>query len=288
MTNDDEKVKIFTTETSVGDKNQYTNGQYFYFIDTNVVKQLNSSSSTLDVSIAYKVFQGRDNIKFQYVHSADYETRIDPGLSNIIDLFVLTKEYDTAFRQWISGNSTTEPLPSSSDQLSLSLAPLLAPIKAISDEIVYHPVKYKVLFGAKASADVRASFKIIKNTEQPISDNDIKSRALSAINEFFALENWEFGDSFYFSELSAYVMNRTAPYLVNFLIVPRQSNLSFGSLFEIRSESDQVFINGATTDDIEIISGITASNIKSSIIQSNQITVSQQSITSSSGNGGYQ
>ena len=83
-------------------------------------------------------------------------------------------------------------------------------------------------------------------------------------------------------------MNRTAPYLVNFLIVPRQSNLSFGSLFEIRSESDQVFINGATTDDIEIISGITASNIKSSIIQSNQITVSQQSITSSSSNGGYQ
>ena len=288
VTNDDEKVKIFTTETSVGDKNQYTNGQYFYFIDTNVVKQLNSSSSTLDVSIAYKVFQGRDNIKFQYVHSADYETRIDPGLSNIIDLFVLTKEYDTAFRQWISGNSTTEPLPSSSDQLSLSLAPLLAPIKAISDEIVYHPVKYKVLFGAKASADVRASFKIIKNTEQSISDNDIKSRALSAINEFFALENWEFGDSFYFSELSAYVMNRTAPYLVNFLIVPRQSNLSFGSLFEIRSESDQVFINGATTDDIEIITGITASNIKSSIIQSNQITVSQQSITSSSSNGGYQ
>ena len=79
-------------------------------------------------------------------------------------------------------------------------------------------------------------------------------------------------------------MNRTAPYLVNFLIVPRQSNLSFGSLFEIRSESDQVFINGATTDDIEIISGITASNIKSSIIQSNQPTISsQQAITSKSG-----
>ena len=131
---------------------------------------------------------------------------------------------------------------------------------------------------------MRASFKIIKNTEQPISDNDIKSRVLSAINEFFALENWEFGDSFYFSELSAYVMNRTAPYLVNFLIVPRQSNLSFGSLFEIRSESDQVFINGATTDDIEIIAGITSSNISATGTVSTTPTISsQQTITSTSG-----
>ena len=32
-----------------------------------------------------------------------YETRIDPGVSNIIDIFVLTKSYDTQFRQWLAG-----------------------------------------------------------------------------------------------------------------------------------------------------------------------------------------
>ena len=96
--------------------------------------------------------------------------------------------------------------------------------------------------------------------------------------------NWDFGDSFYFSELSAYVMNQTAPYLVNFIIVPRQNNLSFGSLFEIKSESDQLFINGATTDDIEIISGITSSVIAASgsVASSSNVT-SQQTITSKSG-----
>ena len=131
---------------------------------------------------------------------------------------------------------------------------------------------------------MRASFKIIKNLEQPISDNEIKSRVLTAINEFFALENWEFGDSFYFSELSAYVMNRTAPYLVNFVIVPRQSNLSFGSLFEIRAESDQIFINGATTDDIEVVAGITSSTISAiGPITLTTDVVSQQSITSRTG-----
>ena len=141
-----------------------------------------------------------------------------------------------------------------------------------------------MLFGSKASADVRAAFKIIKNAEQTISDNEIKASVLTAINEFFALENWDFGDSFYFSELSAYVMNQTAPYLVNFIIVPRQNNLSFGSLFEIKSESDQLFINGATTDDIEIISGITSSVIAASgsVASSSNVT-SQQTITSKSG-----
>lgn len=282
--NQNETVLIFNSESNISSFTQYTNGQYFYFIDKAIVKQLDKIQSKLNVSTDYKVYQGRANVKFQYVHSADYETRIDPGLSNVIDLYVLSKQYDTEFRQWVLGSRTEEPLPPSSDQLFVTLSPTLSSIKSISDEVIYHPVKYKVLFGSKASLNVRASFKIIKNSEQIISDNDIKSRVLSAINEFFALENWEFGDSFYFSEMSAYVMNRTAPYLVNFIIVPRQESLNFGSLFEIKSESDQIFINGATTDDIEIIQGITSSNIASTGEITTQSTVtSQQAITSRTG-----
>lgn len=284
VNNDDEKVIMVTGELAVGDLSQYSDGQYFYFEDKSVVKKLDKIQARFVTSLDYKVFPGRRGLKFQYVHSADYETRIDPGQSNIIDLFVLTREYDVEFRKWLSGNIEDEPLPSSSDQLFLSLSPSLNSIKAVSDEIIYHPVKYKVLFGEKASQDVRASFKLIKNLEQPISDNEIKSRVLTAINEFFALENWDFGDSFYFSELAAYVMNRTAPYLVNFVIVPRQNNLSFGSLFEIKAESDQIFINGATTDDIEVVDGITSSVISAqgSIVASSNITA-QQSVTSRTG-----
>jgi len=283
ISNADNTVLIVESEAAVTSL-QRVDGQYFYFINTDVVKKYNAVTSAYVISLDYKVFAGRDALKFQYVHSADYETRIDPGLSNIIDLFVLSKEYDIKFRQWVSGNLTDEPLAPSSDELYLTLSPALSSIKSISDEIIYHPVKYKVLFGAKASLDVRASFKIIKNIEQPISDNEIKARVLSAINQFFSLENWEFGDSFYFSELSTYVMNQTAPYLVNFIIVPRQTTLNFGSLFEIKSESDQIFINGATADDIEIITGITSSNISAqgSVTSTSNVT-SQQTITSRTG-----
>jgi hypothetical protein len=163
------------------------------------------------------------------------------------------------------------------------MSPSLNIIKSISDEIVYHPASYKVLFGQTASLEVQASFKITKNPNKVISDNDIKARAVSAISEFFALENWDFGDTFYFTELATYVMNQLAPDITNFVIVPRQSGLNFGSLLEIKSTSDQLFVNGATVDDIEIISGITSSAIKSvSSTTSSNTTSSQQNITSSS------
>ena len=280
--NSSEIVKILATESLVGSKTQYVAGQYFYFVDTKVVKKLNATRDTLVPSLDYKVYAGRSGLKFQYTHSADYESRIDPGASNIMDVFVLTKTYDTTFRQWLSGAEIDKPLPPSSDELYNTLAPSLNLIKSISDEVVYHPVNYKILFGSTASENLQAAFKVTKTPGQVVSDNDIKSRVIYAINQFFALENWDFGDTFYFTELSAYVMNQLAPDIANFVIVPRQSGLNFGSLFEIKSASDQLFVNGATVDDIEIITGITSSNIKSVSETTTDSTVtSQQSITSS-------
>jgi hypothetical protein len=282
VTNADNKVIIIDSELNVN-INNYADGQYFYFISTNTVKQLNKIASEFITSLDYKVFTGRDKIKFQYIHNADYEARIDPGLTNLVDIFVLTRQYDIEYRQWLLGSLPTKPLPPSSDALYNLLSPELNKIKSISDEIIYHPVKYKTLFGTSASTDVQAIFKVVKNSEVVISDNDVKTRVLVAIGEFFALENWDFGDNFYFSELAAYVMTKLSPNIVNFIIVPKETELSFGSLYEIRSEKDQLFINAATINDIEIISAITASNIKSlGAIATPNLVVSQQSIVSGS------
>jgi hypothetical protein len=276
------EVIILPSESSVINFNDYNDSQHFYFVDTDVVKKLNLSQGKLSFSDSYRVFQGRDNLNFQYIHNADYESRIDPGLTNIVDIFVLTKNYDKEYRRYLQGSLTTEPLPPSSDELFNLLSTDLNKIKSISDEIIYHPVKYKILFGNKASPDLQATFKIVKNSEKVVSDNDIKSRALSAINQFFSLENWDFGDSFYFTELATYVMNQLAPDIVNFIIVPNKSNLFFGSLYEIQAERDQIFVSGASVDNIEIISAITATKIKSSgeiFIQST--TLNEQNILSS-------
>ena len=283
--NSSQTVIMMSSENDIYSIAGYNDGQYFYFIDKEVVKKLNAISGLFTVSLDYKVYIGRAGLKFQYIHNADYESRIDPGVTNLIDVYVLTKQYDQTFRQWILGAIDSEPLPPSQDSLYNLMSPELNKIKSISDEIVYHPVKYKILFGEKATQDVQATFKIVKNSELVISDNDVKSSALSAINEFFSLENWEFGESFYFTELAAYVMNRLSPYIVNFVLVPKKSDLSFGSLYEIRSEKDQIFVNGATVNDMEIITTVTASKLKAAgaIISSNTAT-GQQIITSSGTN----
>ena len=265
----------------------HTQDQYYYFVDTDTVARYSMIENRLIYNLDYKVYFGRSDLKFQYIHSADYETRLDPGQTNIIDIYVLTRNYDLEYRRWLSGALENEPLAPSSDQLSITMSPTLNNIKAMSDDIIYHPVKYKVLFGSQANASLRAVFKLIKNPEQTISDNEIKAKVLAAINQFFSIENWDFGDTFYFSELVTYVMNQTTPFLVNIIIVPRQTSLFFGSLFEIKSESDQIFINGATSDDIEVIDVLTASQLNAQgIIINNSNILNQQTITSRTGNYG--
>jgi len=111
---------------------------------------------------------------------------------------------------------------------------------------------------------LQATFKIVKNPEAVINDNDLKTEVLSAINRFFALENWDFGDTFYFSELSAYILQELSPNLVTFVVVPNNETDVFGSLFEVKAESDEIFISGARVNDIAIIDAVTASKLKAS------------------------
>lgn len=243
-----------------------TDGQLFYFYEPslNVVKYWSTTTASLVYTDQYYGRIGRSDIKFHYEHNSGNERRIDPSKSNIIDIYLLTTTYDNDIRSWLLGNQTSEPMAPTSQSLEQNYLAALSPIKAISDEIIFHPVKYKVLFGSAADVNLQAKFKAVKNPDKITTDNDLKTRILSAINEFFALENWEFGQSFHFGELSTYVMNLLTPDITNFVIVPVTSNSSFGSLYEVTCLSNELFVSGAQITDIEIISAITASQLKSS------------------------
>jgi hypothetical protein len=250
--------------------NTVNDGDLFYFYDNslNVVKYWSSVSQDLIYTDQYFGRSGRSDIKFQYKHNSGSERRIDPSKSNLIDIYVLTTTYDNDIRSWLLGNVSSEPLPPTSQSLEQNYMPTLSPIKAISDEIIFHPVKYKILFGINADFNLQAKFKAVKNANRYTTDNDLKSRIISAINDFFSLEYWEFGKSFYFSELSTYVMNLLTPDITNFLIVPVSENNGFGSLYEVNCLSNELFVSGAKISDIEIIDAVTASQLRatSSII----------------------
>ncbi len=260
--NSDNTIIIKSNEAAIGSPSSYTEGQIFYLVEEGVFKVLNIADNNTQVTVDYRAFVGRSGLKFHYVHVADSNYRIDPSSTNIIDTYLLARGYDTEFSKWLNGDLATKPLPPSSDVLFRNYGAEINKIKSISDEVVYHPVKYKMLFGDKASPNLQALFKIVKNPGLTVNNNEIKAKVIEAINRFFSIEYWNFGDTFYFSELSAYVMNNLSPELVSFLIVPKQVNQSFGSLFEIKSESDEIFISAATVADVEIIDEITATNLR--------------------------
>lgn len=241
---------------------------YLYFIvNDNAVKNVSANGLSLIYTPNYLCYLGRSGLKFQYQHNTGQDYRIDPSKSNIIDVYMLTTDYNTAFRNWLSTGSGSRPLPPTGQSLAANYSQDLEPIKTISDEIIYQPVTYKVLFGNSAPSSLQGVFKAVQATSSTKSQNEIKASILSAINQFFALENWDFGQSFYFSELSAYVMNLLTPDITNFVIVPTVNN--FGSLYEVACQSNEIFISGATAADIQVISAITASQLNTTSIVTN-------------------
>ena len=283
--NSDNSILIREKESVVDftDTVTYPDGQliYFYTVDEDAVKIVNRTTNTFDLDRSYRANIGRESLKFQYIHNASVDRRIDPSSSNIIDIFMLTKSYDEAFRIYLAGGSTVAPEPPSTDSLRITFGSNLSAIKSISDEIIYHTVKYKILFGSTANPQLQATFKVVKNSGQSINDNDLKVRVISAINAFFDINNWDFGDRFYMGELTTYILNSTAPDISNIVICPKQSSQSFGSLFEIQSRADEILISGATVADIEIVTAITAAEIG---VNSNRVvnTTGTSSSTSSS------
>ena len=251
----------------------YTDGQLFYFYDTteDVVKKYDSTTNTLSTSTDYYARRGRSNLSFQYKHNAGQETRIDPSVSNIIDIYLLERTYDNLYRIWLQDGGT-KPSESTSDQLRISYSGALNSKKSLSDQIVYHPVKYKLLFGSSADEELQATFKVVKNPITNATDAVIKTRVIQAINEFFALDNWDFGDTFYFTELAAYIHNQLAPDLMTVVIVPNQSGQGFGSLFQVACAADEIFISGATVADVSIIT----------VLGANQLLASGTVVTSTS------
>ena len=276
-------ITDFAEDTLVTNLSTYNDGQLFYFYNSDVVKKFNKVLSAFVTTRDYYANIGRSSINFHYLHNAESTARIDPAASNIMDVYLLTKDYDISYRKYIKGDIVEQPLPPSSTQLRLAYGTGLDKIKSISDDIVYHPVRYKMLFGSKADKMLQASFKVVKNPEKIITNNDIKTRVVAAINQYFAIDNWNFGDTFHFSELAAYVMNRVVPYITSFVIVPMNSDQVYGSLQQISSAPNEIFISCASITDIEIIESLTASKLKTAgyIVTTSVVDVNSTSIQSS-------
>ena len=153
------------------------------------------------------------------------------------------------------------PIPPSTESLKNTFIELEA-FKMISDQMILRPTKYLVLFGSQARTELQATFKVVKVFGITISDNEIKSRIISAIDEFFDLNNWDFGETFYFTELAAFVHQRLANIIGSIVLVPLNESSKFGNLFQVKVEPDEIVISGARVTDIQIVANLTESDLR--------------------------
>jgi hypothetical protein len=254
-------VGLYATETDILNKiDLYSSGTIFYAYTEDKFYETNGTALT--VLTNHVAFNGRENLIFQYSHNAPNSRRIDPSPNNIIDLFLLTADYSDQYVSYITDSSNTvdEPVAPSSNELYTEFG-TIENYKSISDSIIYNTATFKPLFGTKADPALRATFKVVKNPAINISDNEIKSQVIATINNYFDIDNWEFGESFYFSELSAYLHSELTPNISSIIIVPTANKNSFGNLYQINAEPNEILISAATVDDVQIISAITAGQL---------------------------
>jgi hypothetical protein len=274
LSNDLVNINYVNEAAILPDINNYSDGQIFYgTTDGNFyVLTVSGSSRTLNGSTKYVARTGRSSLYFQYKHNAPANRRIDPSPSNLIDLYILTKDFEANYRAWALDTTGTisEPAVLPSESLRLEFNEL-ENYKSVSDAIIYNSAKFKLLFGNKANTDLQATFKVIKNSNINLSDSEIRSQVLAYINSFFATANWDFGETFYFTELATYIQQALVPNISSIIIVPNSQTQVYGSLQQITSAPNEIFLSCATAENIEVISAITAAQLNLQNLSVNNI-----------------
>jgi hypothetical protein len=95
-----------------------------------------------------------------------------------------------------------------------------------------------------------------------LTDSEVKSKVVAAIDKFFTPGNFGFGEIFYFTELAAYIHTSLNTDLNSVVIVPISTGSKFGTLFQIQPDRNEVVTSVASVNDIIVINEITDSNIR--------------------------
>lgn len=237
--------------------------KYNVFYKTVQDPTVTTPSYSLVLQPLYTMKPGRQGLSFQYRHNSNNTTRIDPATTNIIDLYVVTQSYYTAYNNWLVDTTNTVPYPDKPTTTELNIAyGKINDYKMLSDSVILNCVTFKPLFGIKADAALRGTIKVIKNADTSASDSEIRSAVLTAMNNYFNINNWNFGETFYFSELSAYLHNECGDLINSAVLVPNNPEAQFGDLYEIKSAPYEIFVNAATSNDVVVIAALTPAELQ--------------------------
>ena len=250
-------------------KTEFVNGQIFYattpqlFYELVISTVAGTVTRTLVERFDYRARTGRQGLYFQYRHNSALTNVIDPGVTNIIDLYVVPQNYYTAYTNYIRDTTGTVPQPSIPTISELNTAYQgLNDYKMVSDNIVLNSVLFKPLFGAKATPELQGRIKVVRRQNSTASVSEIKSQVIANVDNYFSIDKWDFGDTFFFSELAAYLHEQMGSIVSSVVIVPLNPLKTFGDLYEVRSAPNEIFVSAATVADVEVIDALTQTNLR--------------------------
>jgi hypothetical protein len=209
----------------------------------------------------WKVEMGRENINFLWMHRTPRYHLVDPAPSNIIDSYIITRGYYNLLRQWLTGQILIQPTPPTPFELKNDYGYLLQS-KMISDEIILHSGSIKVLFGANANNTLQASFKVIRSQNTTLTNNQVKTAIVDAINAYFDINQWEFGQTFYFTELATYIHTTLPNDISSIVLVPTYNTHIFGDMFQVYAKENEIIQPSISVDNINIVTSLTPSMLQ--------------------------
>jgi len=274
------EVKVISINPIAGGTVSITNKQFVYFHrdiitdvwhpvetkitlvggETSPVKELWYSDNVEPTNL-YKREYGRYPLNFAWFYTTPRFHLVDPAASNIIDIFIVTAGYYQGITRWLENK--TEIKPDEPTPLDLRTAyDRLLQNGMISDTIILHPGKFKILFGSRAIPELQSIFKVIRPITNNLTDNEVKVQIVSIIKNFFEITAWDFGSNFYFTEMAATIHADLGAEINSIVLVPKFSTEQFGDLFQVQAREDEILISDISTEDIEIIQSFTPENIR--------------------------
>ena len=247
---DTKKVYIMTySSTNLEDVKHYESSNH---------RAKHGKSFTQNTKSSYQ-----EGVIFKWQHIANNSMRIDPSISNVHEMFLLTETYHDKVKSYLNVPGTAWPKEPTSSELENEFA-ILEDFKAASDQLLFKSGRFKMLFGDDAEQNLQARLKVVRLPGTSLSDNEIKTNIIQAINQYFNIENWDFGDTFYFTELSSYIHQQVGNSIGSIVIVPKSTAGVFGDLFQVKCESDELFLSTAKVTDIDIVDKLTSENLRPS------------------------
>ena len=200
---------------------------------------------------------------FKWSHYTPIDQRVDPAPTNIIDMVVITNSYYTDVTNWKNNNGTvaTLPIKPTTEELRIQFQNL-DQYKMVSDSMVWNSGEFKLLFGSQAATELQAIFKVVKAPTTSVSDNEIKTQVIQAIDTYFDIRNWDFGETFFYTELAAFIHQQLSRTISSVVIVPTNASSQFGNLFEIVASPNQLFMSTATVNNVSIVANLTDQNLR--------------------------